>query len=152
MGKRALPTAVRMRDGDEASGTCLMLESIVRRINAATTAILKESDLTLEQWRVLDCLIHQREMPMTELAAAVMMPPPSVTRAVDRLVSRALVYRSAAMNDRRRVLVHASRRGEELHARIAPEVAEAHGSAFDVFSRDERTTFHQLVTRLQASG
>lgn len=125
-----------------------MLEAVVRRINASTTALLKEDGLALEQWRVLDCLVGRGEMPMTELAAAVSVPAPTVTRIVDKLVSRALVYRSSGMNDRRRVLVHASQRGEDLHARLAPKVTRTHASAFDGLSREQQSQLFDLLRLL----
>lgn len=152
MGKRALPAARPVPGENEFVETSLMLERIVRRINAPTIAILKEHDLTLEQWRILDCLVRRREMPMTELAEAVVTPPPSVTRAVDKLVASALVYRSSGMNDRRRVLVHPSHRGEELHTRLAQQVVGVHDSVFDALSREELEEFVRLARQLQAPG
>lgn len=92
MVKGLLPTAQRAAsDGDDVADSSLLLEGVVRRINAATGGILRDEDLTLEQWRVLDCLVRRGEMPMTELAGVVLTPAPTVTRIVDKLVSRALV-------------------------------------------------------------
>jgi DNA-binding MarR family transcriptional regulator len=123
-----------------------MLEGVVHRINASAAALLKTEGLTLEQWRVLERLARHGEAPMTELAAAVLTPAPTVTRIVDKLVSRALVYRSSAMNDRRRVLVHASSRGEDLHARLAPAVREAHASVFEGLTPEQRQEFSRLLS------
>lgn len=134
----------------EAASASLTLEAVVRRINASTTEILKEDGLTLEQWRVLDCLAERGEMPMTELAAAVSVPAPTVTRIVDKLVSRALVYRSSGMNDRRRVLVHASQRGDDLRARLAPQVTGVHASAFDRLTPEQQGRLFELLHLLGA--
>lgn len=127
-----------------------MLEAVVRRINASTTAVLKEVDLTLEQWRVLDCLVDHGEMPMTELADAVSVPAPTVTRIIDKLVSRALVYRSSGMSDRRRVLVHPSQRGDDLHARLAPGVEGVHASVFAPLTAEQQAQFFGMLRLLRA--
>lgn len=143
-----LSGALALTDGDEVALAPLLLEGLVRRVNASTAGILKEHDLSLEQWRVLDCLVRKDEIAMTELAGAVLSPAPTVTRIVDKLVSRALVYRSSSMNDRRRVLVHASPRGKELHTRLVPQVTRIHRSAFDVFTREQRVEFFGLLSLL----
>jgi MarR family transcriptional regulator, organic hydroperoxide resistance regulator len=51
------------------------------------------------------------------------VPAPTLTKIVDRLVDRALVYRRADDADRRRVLVFLSDHGRAEHARLAPAVA-----------------------------
>lgn len=134
--------------GDDAALAPLLLESVVRRVNASTALILKEHGLSLEQWRVLDCLVRKDEITMTELAGAVLSPGPTVTRIVDRLASLALVYRSSSMSDRRRVLVHASQRGKDLHTSLVPQVTHVHRSAFDVLTREQREQLFGLLSLL----
>lgn len=136
--------------GEEVALAPLLLESVVKRVNAATAAVLTEHGLSVEQWRVLDFLVRQDETPMTELAGAVLSPAPTVTRIVDKLVSRALVYRSSSANDRRRVLVHASQRGKDLHTRLAPQVTNVHMSAFEVFTREQQMEFFNLLRLLNS--
>lgn len=136
----------------DAASAPLVFEAVVRGITASTTAILKQDGLTLDQWRVLDCLVERGEMPMSELAAAVWVPAPTVTRIVDKLVSRALVYRSSGMADRRRVLVHASQRGQELRERLAPMVTKAHTSVFDGLTREQQAQLFDLLRLLGVSA
>lgn len=143
-----LPRSGTPVDRDTVAVAPLLLEGVVRRLDAATIAIVRDEGLTLEQWRVLDCLVRRGEMPMTELAGAVLTPAPTVTRIVDRLVSRALVYRSAGMSDRRRVLVHASRRGEDVHSRLAPLVGQVHAAAFAGLTREQQDDFFGLLRLL----
>jgi MarR family transcriptional regulator, organic hydroperoxide resistance regulator len=81
--------------------------------------------LTLEQWRVLDLLADAEGHPMSEIAAHAMVPPPTLTKIVDRLIEAALVYRRPDEADRRRILVFLSERGQERHTTLAPRVAAA---------------------------
>jgi DNA-binding MarR family transcriptional regulator len=53
---------------------------------------------------------------MGALAASLRIPAPSLTRLVDGLVDRSLVYRRQATEDRRRLTVHLARAGR---ARLA---------------------------------
>jgi DNA-binding MarR family transcriptional regulator len=78
---------------------------------------------TLDQWRVLGLLADGAGHPMTEIAAHAMVPAPTLTKIVDRLVDRALVYRRADDGDRRRVLVFLSEQGRVVHEGLAPAVA-----------------------------
>lgn len=148
MVKRLLQPARALDAGVGVAAAPLLLEGVLRRLDASDAAILKAEGLTPEQWRVLDFLVRGSEIPMTELAAAVSTPAPTLTRIVDKLVSRALVYRSSGMNDRRRVLVHASRRGEDLHARVAPDVTRAHQAVFEPLSGEQQKQLMGLLELL----
>ncbi len=81
--------------------------------------------LTQEQWRALDLLADGEGHPMSEIAAHALVPPPTLTKIVDRLIEAALVYRRPDDADRRRILVFLSERGQEEHTVLAPRVAAA---------------------------
>jgi len=76
----------------------------------------------LDAWRVLDLLADGAGHPMSEIAVDVMVPAPTLTKIVDRLVERGLVYRRPDDGDRRRVLVLLADRGRDLHTSLAPAV------------------------------
>ncbi|MEJ8277987.1 MarR family winged helix-turn-helix transcriptional regulator [Pseudonocardia spirodelae] len=78
----------------------------------------------LDGWRVLDLLSDGAGHPMSEIAAHAMVPAPTLTKIVDRLADRGLVYRRPDDADRRRVLVLLADHGRAEHARLAPRVAE----------------------------
>lgn len=93
----------------------------VRRQAAVLRA--EAEDCSIEQWRVLNLLADGSGHTMTELAEHALLPAPTATKLVDRLVSDNLVYRHPDPADRRRVLVHTADRGRELHARLAAALA-----------------------------
>jgi DNA-binding MarR family transcriptional regulator len=80
---------------------------------------------TLDQWRVLDLLADDDGQSMIEIATYALVPPPTLTKIVDRLIDSALVYRRPDETDRRRILVFLSERGREVHTTLAPRVARA---------------------------
>ncbi|HEY4421712.1 MAG TPA: MarR family transcriptional regulator [Pseudonocardia sp.] len=119
---------------------------VSRRIEAA----LGPHGVTLEQWRVLTLLADGTGRPMTEIAGHAMVPPPTLTKMVDRLVDRALVYRRADEIDRRRVLVFLSEHGRSTHARIAPAVAGVADALVDELGAQDAARLAELLQRLRA--
>ncbi|TDD51288.1 MarR family transcriptional regulator [Nonomuraea terrae] len=120
------------------SSLAYQLSRAERSVNRGLAAALAGEDLTVEQWRIMRALADGRGESMGELAEAVLMPHPTLTKAVDRLIDRALVYRGPAKGDRRRVAVFVSERGAELLARVDGAVAEQQAVIAGVFGR-ERT-------------
>lgn len=105
--------------------------------------------LTVEQWRVLDLLSGGRGHPMSEIAAHAMVPPPTLTKIVDRLIESALVHRRADEQDRRRILVFLSERGAQEHGALAPKVAQVeqeYVAALDGADSAHLTRLLQLLT------
>ncbi|MGB3697626.1 MAG: MarR family transcriptional regulator [Gordonia sp. (in: high G+C Gram-positive bacteria)] len=90
---------------------------------AAVAALGARLDLSVDEWLILDALHRADGVSMSEVSARTLASGASLTRAVDRLVSRSLVYRSPSATDRRKVVVRISDLGRDLHARMAAEVA-----------------------------
>lgn len=85
--------------------------TIVERLDAA----LRAGGATIEEWRVLSFLgANAAGRAMTEIAEFALIPPPSLTKIVDRMVSLNLVVRKPDTEDRRRILVFASDRGRRV--------------------------------------
>jgi DNA-binding MarR family transcriptional regulator len=95
------------RDLDFARLLTFVERSVVLRLHEA----LKANGATVEEWRVLSLLGDDAGHTMTEIAEYAMLPAPTLTKVVDRMVSANLVYRRVDEADRRRVLVFASDRG-----------------------------------------
>lgn len=99
-----------------------------RRLARALGAVLAEEGYTVDQWRILRALADGTGHPMGELAEALQMPHPTLTRLMDGLVDTSLVYRRQTATDRRRVTVHLSRQGQTRLRRLDALVT-AHESA-----------------------
>jgi len=93
-----------------------------RHIYGRLDAILKTKGIPVAQWRILQVLADGRGHAMGELAEAVLMNHPALTKTIDRMIMRALVHRRHDPADHRRVLVHISEFGEELLAQCKREV------------------------------
>ncbi|MFD3507311.1 MarR family winged helix-turn-helix transcriptional regulator [Nocardia sp. NPDC058666] len=86
----------------------------VSRLESALTA----DNLTADHWAMLAQLSTDSGMTMSELAAAARLAPSSATRHADYLAERGLIFRVAATDDRRRILIGLSSLGAKLAAKI----------------------------------
>lgn len=97
-------------------------QRIMHMLRKEAGVALSAEGLSLDQWLVLDALIGSPQT-MTDLADYLCITGPTLTRIIDRLVSRALVYREVESGDRRKVRVHIASRGKAAHAKTAEELA-----------------------------
>jgi DNA-binding MarR family transcriptional regulator len=101
-----------------------LLSRATHQLTQRLCAILEEEGLTLGQWRVLQLLSDGTSHGMSDAADYAMLPAPSLTKAVDQLVSAKLIDRRADPQDRRRVLIRLTARGrrrrQQLAARLHP--------------------------------
>ncbi len=137
------------RVDDRASAMPLgrLLAQAERLLARRTEAALAGHGLTVDQWRVLDLLSDGEGHTMSEIVAAIVVPGPTLTKIVDRLVDAAAVYRLVDARDRRRVLALLSESGHDLHARVAPGVAAAEEAALATLGPDAPVLL-DLLSRL----
>jgi len=111
--------------GTEATGEALVLalSDAERRVARRLAQVLAQHGCTVERWRALALLARADSHGMTELAEFTQLPPASVTRLVDGLVADNLAHRKADPLDRRRVLVHITRRGLALQRQLSERIA-----------------------------
>jgi DNA-binding MarR family transcriptional regulator len=108
----------------------LALSDAERRVTRRLSLVLAQHDCTTERWRALALLSRGSRHSMTELADFTQLPPASLTRLVDGLVADNLVHRKADAGDRRRVLVHITPRGRNLHRRLSDDIAAERDAIF----------------------
>ncbi|MGC0365905.1 DNA-binding MarR family transcriptional regulator [Rhodococcus sp. 27YEA15] len=106
-------------------GASVLRSLIVRgsRLEAAATAAGIDLGLSADEWLILDTLASADGLAMSTLSTHVLSAGASLTRAVDRLVSRSLVYRAPSLTDRRKVEVRISESGRREHAGLTAELA-----------------------------
>jgi MarR family transcriptional regulator, organic hydroperoxide resistance regulator len=102
----------------------LLLRQADRRVSARLGAILTARGSSLDQWHVLSYLSDGAGHAMSEIGAVLMVPAPSMSKLIDGMVSRSLVYRRVDAADRRRVLVFLAARGRRLHDDLGTAVAQ----------------------------
>jgi len=116
----------------DVSGEALVLalSDAERRLTRRLAQVLARHDCTVDRWRVLSLLAGGERHGMSELAEFTQLPPASATRLVDGLVADNLVHRKEDPRDRRRVLVHLTRRGQALQRQLSAAIAAEHEEIF----------------------
>lgn len=94
-----------------------------RALSGSMEGVLQHSNLSLEQWRVLEHLSDREGCAMGDLALTVLMNHPALTKMIDRMVADGLVHRAPDAHDQRRVLVFLSDRGAALYRRVKSKVS-----------------------------
>ncbi|EOM77329.1 MarR family transcriptional regulator [Rhodococcus rhodnii] len=105
----------------------LALLRAARLATEALAAAVEGTGLTVDQWLTLELLATRSGdgLAMNELRALTGMSGATLTRTVDKLIAESLAHREVDPFDRRRILVHVSRRGAALHAATAGDVDAA---------------------------
>ncbi|MFY1615742.1 MarR family winged helix-turn-helix transcriptional regulator [Micromonospora sp. WMMD736] len=123
-----------------------------RLLSRRLAAVLADDELTPEAWRVLCLLADGQGHPMSGVSAEASLPPGTLTKLVDQLVDRNLVFRRIDVLDRRRIRAYLTTRGRREHARIDERVraslAEA-GVPADTALLDDLA---DLIARLDPAG
>jgi DNA-binding MarR family transcriptional regulator len=132
------------RDLDFARLLTLVERSVVQRLGTA----LKAHNATLEEWRVLSLLGDGNGHAMIEIAEFVMLPPPTLTKVIDRMVSLTLVHRRVDEADRRRVLVFATDRGRQALEEWTAAVEERYDDFVTAIGGEELALLRALLIRV----
>ena len=125
-----------------------LLSQTERRVTERLSAALGVEGLTLAQWRVLSLLSGKAGHTMTEVAEFAMLPAPTLTKVVDRLISTNLVYRRADLRDRRRVLVYLTARGRRLHQRLSRDLGPTTRALRDIADEQDAAELTRLLLRI----
>lgn len=118
------PDGAAIPTGSELLRAARMLSAVIERH-------VTGDDLTVDDWLVLEALGESPGLTMAELRAQTLTAAPTLTRVIDRLVGRALVFREVDAEDRRKVRVNLSKRGTALHTRLLTAVRSAEQAWFD---------------------
>ena len=110
---------------------------------------LFDSDVnTIEGWRVLGILRGGEGFTMSDMSTAISIPPPTLTRIVDRLVDGGLVLRRVDATDRRRILIYLSARGKTKVRRLARQESLIKTALIAELGEDTAVQFIRTLARV----
>ncbi|CAA0108251.1 Uncharacterised protein [Mycolicibacterium vanbaalenii] len=115
---------------------------------ALTQGLLDAEIASLEGWRVLGALRSGDGFTMSDISAAMGIPPPTLTRIVDKLVEGGFVLRRVDATDRRRVLIYLSVRGKTKVRRLARQEAQVKALLVEEFGEDTAILLIRTLARV----
>lgn len=129
----------------------ILLHRTMHAVMPPFREIFADHDLTDQQWRVLRALWEADCLSMVDLAAATVLPSPSLVGIVDRLEKRGLVNRIRSETDRRLVYLVATDQGRALHAEIEPRINAIHDNLRARASEAEWSELDRILTKIAST-
>ena len=117
--------AMRSKTASLANASVIdLLTSIQRMLFRELAVRFEDESVTVDQWRILRALADDDGEPMVAIAARLGIAQPTFTRVLDTLAESALLYRTHAPGDRRRIAIQLSPLGKSLLSRLDRIAAE----------------------------
>jgi MarR family transcriptional regulator, organic hydroperoxide resistance regulator len=109
--------------------------------------IVTTRGITIQQYNVLRILrgAGAKGMPTLVIRDRMIHEAPGITRLIDRLEESGLVKRERQEADRRQVLCHITKKGDELLSGLDAAVAAADDAAVSMLSPEERNDLTRLL-------
>lgn len=92
------------------------LRSITQYMDIQSRSLHKAAGITSTQLAILDQLALESPLPVSELSKRVHLSPATISGTVERLEKKGLIERSQSAEDRRRVDLRLTSRGEVILA------------------------------------
>jgi len=95
--------------------TALALKSTLQRC-------FKENgfEITAEQWAIIRHLWEEEGLSQREIGEKAAKDKPNITRMLDALEKKRLIFRQPDPRDRRKFCVYLTKEGKQLHERLQP--------------------------------
>jgi MarR family transcriptional regulator for hemolysin len=127
----------------------LLLATTSKAVGRAFNSALAEDGGSIPIWLILNALKSGRPRTQLDLARAVGIEGPTLTRHLDGMEQAGLVRRQRSTRDRRTVQVELTRAGHALHGRLLKAVIGFNQQLRTGLSSRDEETLRRLLRRLQ---
>ena len=104
------------------------------------------------EFGILEVLLHKGPLPVNTIGPLVYLTSGSISVAVDRLQAKAYVTRQNDAEDRRKIVVVLTSKGQKLITEAFRDHAAAMEKAFEGFSSSQRSQLLNYLRRLGKSA
>lgn len=125
---------------------------LMRASNRATGNIhahLRDDNLTVSQFGVLEALYHLGPLSPGELGEKILKSNANLTTVLDSLEKKSLAERRRSAEDRRKVTVYLTDSGRELIARVFSRHAKIAERVFEFLSAEEQNTLSAILKKFK---
>ena len=99
--------------------------------------VLAETDITIDQWVVLQSLNEENGLSQLDIAKATYKDAPTITRIIDLLCKKELTRRVPDLNDRRRFSIQLTQKGRKKIDLVMPVIQTAREDAWNGLSKED---------------
>jgi len=137
---------------EEAVGLAILVTAEHLRVRG--TELFRSKDLTHTQYNVLRILrgAGTDGISCREIGERMITRDSDITRMLDRLEARGLIFRERQTDDRRVVLTFISKTGLDLLAELDGPVTDMNKNTLGHLSRKELETLSQLLKKVRSSN
>jgi len=129
----------------------LLLAGTSKAVGRAFNNALAESGGSIPIWLILNALKSEPRRTQLDLANAVGIEGPTLTRHLDGIEQAGLVRRQRGTLDRRAVQVELTRAGHTLHGRLLKAVISFNQQLRAGLSDEDEETLRSLLRQLQGN-
>ncbi len=123
------------------------IDTTIKKIRNALQKQFAEtgSDLTVDQWVVIDHLFRNPGISQNQLGELTTKDAPTVTRIIDLLVKKGVAERKTADDDRRKFLVSLTPTGKTLYETMLPIVVDIRRKGWGDLSEEDYQHFTRIM-------
>lgn len=105
--------------------------------------------ITAEQWAIIRHLWEEEGLSQREIGEKASKDKPNITRMLDALQKKGLIFRQCDTRDRRKFCVYLTKEGKQLHERLFPLVKSLRERVFnDKLDQPEIDLLKNLLTKI----
>jgi MarR family 2-MHQ and catechol resistance regulon transcriptional repressor len=126
------------KEEDKALRVWIELARAFSAIRSRESAYIESHELTIQQFGVLEALYHLGSLSVGEITKVILSTPGNMTVVIKNLLSKELISKKAADNDKRKTLIEITDKGKTLIAEIFPKHADNIKSYFSCLTEEEK--------------
>jgi len=157
LGTREKPSAEAAREGMPEISLNLKLHIQLLKLTTLITqpmrdCVAKPHDLTIEDIKILICLIDHETLTGAEISELVAISPISASRSIASMIEKGWVKLRFDPNDRRRRPVVLTPKGLSVYRSLIPSMAGVADQLYAPFSDREKDFLHAAIKVILDSG
>lgn len=121
-----------------------------KRLKQGLQEKLRDYDITTDQWIILRKIaLDSGKYNQRELADSCFKERAAITRMIDLMEKKQLIYRSTSLADRREYLLYITDEGRSLYESTLERVSSEYDAIYEVLSKDEVEEAITLLEKLE---
>ncbi len=122
----------------------------LNKINRATNKIYSKYGLTSGQFAVLEALYHKGDLSIGEVQEKVLTTSGTIPVIVRNLEKEGLLEKTNDQNDKRRFILHITKKGRDLMDLVYPENEATIISMLNVLNKEEQEQILKAMKKIEA--